>query len=303
MNKKTKILVTGAGGFIGRNLVPRLLEGGYSVTALIRPSSNISLIKKLNNKFLVDTGSVEELTQMMKDENVGGIIHLASCFKPEHSSKDLGEISESNICFPLRLLEAAVFSGVGWFINTGTVWQHYMNRRYSPVNLYAASKQAFLDISKFYVENSAINFTTIELGDTYGENDTRRKIIGLWIESIREGKTLDMSQGEQFLSLTHVDNVCDAYLKLTGLLDKDSKNLLSGKIFRATGKGMTLKRLSTVFERAYGQKLDINWGARPYRKKETMLPFTRGIPVPGWKEKLSIEEGFRRFCRKNGQSS
>ena len=298
MKNKTKILVTGAGGVIGRNLVLLLLENGYEVTTLIRPSSDISAMKKLNIGFLVDPGSAEGLTENLKDENVRGIIHLASCFKPEHSSKDIGEIAESNISFPIRLLESAAVSGVHWFINTGTVWQHYMNRRYSPVNLYAASKQAFLDISQYYVENTAIIFTTIELGDTFGEDDPRKKIIGLRIESTKEGKTLDMSPGEQFLSLTHVDNVCDAYLKLAGLLEKDGSNPLSGKIFRATGKGMTLKRLSTVFEKVYGKRLAINWGARPYRKKETMSPFSRGIPVPGWKEKLSIEEGLRRVCRK-----
>lgn len=298
MIKATKILVTGAGGFIGRNLVPLLLENGYEVTALIRPSSDMSSMKKLNIGFLVDPGSAESLTEKLKDGNIGGIIHLASCFRPEHSSKDVGEIAESNISFPLRLLEAAATAGVPWFINTGTVWQHYMNRKYSPVNLYAASKQAFLDISQFYVENSAVIFTTIELGDTFGEDDPRKKVIGLWMEAAREGKTLDMSPGRQVLSLTHVENVCDAYLKLSGLLENDGGKRLSGKIFRVAGKGMTLKRLSSVFEKVSGKMLEINWGARPYRKKETMSPFSKGIPVPGWREKLSIEEGLRRVCRK-----
>jgi nucleoside-diphosphate-sugar epimerase len=299
MIKATKILVTGAGGFIGRNLVPVLLENGYEVTALVRPSSDTSFVKKINIGFLVDTGSAESLKEKLKDKNVGGIIHLASCFRPEHSSKDVGEIAESNISFPLRLLEAATAAGVPWFINTGTVWQHYMNRKYSPVNLYAASKQAFLDISQFYAENSAIIFTTIELGDTFGEDDPRKKVIGLWIESAREGKTLDMSPGSQFLSLTHVENICDAYLKLSGLLENDGGKILSGKIFRAVGKGMTLKKLSSVFEKVSGKMLAINWGVRPYRKKETMSPFSKGVPVPGWREKLSIEEGLRRVCRKS----
>ncbi|MCX6986086.1 MAG: NAD-dependent epimerase/dehydratase family protein [Lentisphaerae bacterium] len=298
MIKATKILITGAGGFIGRNLVPLLLENGYEVTALIRPSSDMSSMKKLNIGFLVDPGSAESLTEKLKDVNVGGIIHLASCFRPEHSSKDVGEIAESNISFPLRLLDAAAAAGVPWFINTGTVWQHYMNRKYSPVNLYAASKQAFLDISQFYVENSSVIFTTIELGDTFGEDDPRKKVISLWMEAVREGKTLDMSPGRQVLSLTHVENVCDAYLKLSGLLENDGGKLLSGKTFRAAGKGMTLKKLSSVFEKVSGKMPAINWGARPYRKKETMSPFSKGIPVPGWREKLSIEEGLRRVCRK-----
>ena len=74
MIKETKILVTGAGGFIGRNLVPLLLENGYEVTALIRPSSDMSSMKKLNIGFLVDPGSAENLTEKLKDGNIGGII-------------------------------------------------------------------------------------------------------------------------------------------------------------------------------------------------------------------------------------
>lgn len=298
MKRLTKILITGAGGFIGRNLTLRLLDSGYEVKALVRPGSDRSFMGNLNLGFLTDPGSAWGFAKKLKDENVGGIIHLASCFRSEHSPKDIGDIAESNISFPLRLLEAATTAGVPWFINTGTVWQHYKNRRYSPVNLYAASKQAFLDLAQFYVENSEIIFTTIELGDTFGEGDTRKKIIELWIESAKKGKSINMSPGEQFVSLTHVDNVCDAYLKLSELLEKDRRKFFAGKIFRAAGRGMTLKKLSAVFEKAYGKRPLINWGARPYRKKETMSPFSMGIPVPGWKERLSIGEGLRKVCRK-----
>ena len=50
-----------------------------------------------------------------------------------------------------------------WFINTGTFWQNYQSEKYNPVNLYAATKEAFQNIAKYYTETSSLIFTTIKL--------------------------------------------------------------------------------------------------------------------------------------------
>jgi hypothetical protein len=43
-----------------------------------------------------------------------------------------------------------------------------------------------------------------------------------------------------------------------------------------------------------GRKLNIEWGGRPYRDREVMVPW-KGIPVPGWKAKVNVEEGIQLF--------
>ena len=67
----------------------------------------------------------------------------------------------SNITFGTQLVEAMVANGCYQFVNTGTSWQHYENDEYNPVNLYAATKQAFEDILRYYVETSALRVITL----------------------------------------------------------------------------------------------------------------------------------------------
>ena len=96
-------------------------------------------------------------------------------------------------------------------MNTGSYSQHYGGRAYSPVSLYAATKQAFQDILQFYCEVRGLRAVTLELPDTYGPDDKRPKLFSLLDRVARSGETLQMSPGEQLLDLLHVDDVVHGY--------------------------------------------------------------------------------------------
>ena len=83
----------------------------------------------------------------------------------------------ANVGFGTALAEAVSQAGDCTFVNTGTVWQHYDARPYSPVSLYAAMKQAFTDVLRFYQEVAGLPVVTLELTDTYGPGDPRPKLL------------------------------------------------------------------------------------------------------------------------------
>jgi CDP-paratose synthetase len=169
-----KILISGSTGFIGKHLVKRLLSKKYDIYAIVRNTKDSNLLGK--EKSFIFSGDTEKLVSFMQKEKFDGVIHLASLFLASHKADDIKDLINSNVFLGTAILEASVKSNVKWFLNTGTFWQHYNNKDYSPVNLYAATKQAFEDIAKYYTETSKINFATIKLSDTFGENDTRPKI-------------------------------------------------------------------------------------------------------------------------------
>ena len=59
----------------------------------------------------------------------------------------------------------------------------------------------------------------------------------------------------------------------------------------------TLRELATLFEKVSQKKLNIHWGAVPYRKREILIPWSSGTVVPGWKPKISLEVGIKRMCK------
>jgi CDP-paratose synthetase len=289
-----KILITGATGFIGKHLIKRLLADGHTIVAIVRPTSNTSFLDTHNIPYFSYTSDYNSLANFFKTEAPDGIIHLASKVVVEHSSNQIDDIISSNVLFPTHLLEVAVNAHVKWFINTGTFWQHYENKNYSPVNLYAASKQSFEDIARYYFETSTINFVTFKLYDTFGPDDNRPKILNLWVKSALSGETLEMSAGEQLIDMSYIDNVTDGFTALLTLIYNDLNRLMCGKSFAIKSeKRISLKELAQVFEDVTGLKPNIAWGKKTYRKREVMIPWQDGETIPGFTPKISLEEGIK----------
>ncbi len=272
---KKKFLVTGATGFIGSNLCRKLLNNNFEVHILIRKNSKFDYLEDIENKLqkYVWDNSIENLSKYLKVNQIDCIFHLAAFVKTEHEMNDVENLLNSNILFGTEILEAMKYSNTKLIINTGTYWQHYNSEEYNPVDLYAATKEAFEKIIKYYVEAENIRCVTLKLFDTYGENDRRPKLINLLNKFADEGKELDMSLGEQKLDLVHVDVVTDSFLKAYEILEKseDIKNEIFGV---SSGKQISLREIVENFEKETGKKLKINWGTRPYRKREVMKPIT-----------------------------
>ena len=172
-----KILVTGATGFIGGHLVQRLLNDQHEIHALIRPETDQNQLKPT----IVHThlGSTQNMIEIIQDAQPDAVIHLASLFIGEHKSSDVEALIKSNVVLSTQLVEAMSINGVHQLINVGTSWQHYANADYNPVNLYAATKQAFRSLLSFYLETSNLRVINLELFDTFGPNDRRDKLFNL----------------------------------------------------------------------------------------------------------------------------
>lgn len=290
-----KLLITGATGFVGSHLCHRRCSHGDDVTVVTRPRSDTSPLPDRVRTFPY-SGDLHALNRLMETGCFTGIIHLATHFCVNHAEHDVDMLVDGNIRFGLQLFEAATKYGVPWIINTGTYTQHYKDREYSPVNLYAATKQAFEDIAAYYAEATPTTVVHLKLFDTFGAGDRRNKLVCALIESARTGKPIDLSPGEQFVDISPIQNVLDGYDRMIKLLGAHDHAFLRGKSFALpSSERMTLKSFIACFEKALGRKLPVTFGARPYREREMMIPWTRGVSVPGWKPAMTLEEGLRKL--------
>jgi nucleoside-diphosphate-sugar epimerase len=288
-----KILLSGASGFVGSHLLGRLIEEGVAVVCIVRPGSDLS--DRRGVPTYTHRGDIQALCRFAEQQRFDGVIHLASLFVSRHACEDVPDLINSNLLFSTTLLEAACRGNATWFMNTGTFWQHYRDEAYCPVNLYAATKQAFETVARYYLETTDINFVTLKLNDTFGPGDKRRKILSLWRDHGRSGIPLDMSGGEQLMDLCHIDDVVAAYVRLAHLLQERCPQIARGQSFAVrASERVTLRELAATFEKVTNVTLPINWGARPYSPREVMVPWTTGKIVPGWEPKVSLREGIER---------
>ena len=154
------ILVTGASGFIGKHLIRELIQKEHNVFCTLLPGEDNPFGENVSS-IVVNPENLNDVIEFLKKNEIDGIIHLASVFLSAHMIDDVNSLVDSNVKFGTAVLECAYQAEVKWFVNTGTFWQNYQDMEYSPVNLYAATKQAFEDIARYYTETDKIKFVTI----------------------------------------------------------------------------------------------------------------------------------------------
>lgn len=300
-NAKKVALITGATGFVGFHLSMALVNNGWDVHVIVRSRSSEDSVTRLKNKNIkihYYNPSQNNMNEIVNEARPTIVFHLASLFLSQHTHSDIGELINSNILLGTQLADAMVSQGIYNLINTGTSWQHYNNENYNPVCLYAATKQAFESVLTFYQETTPLHVITLKLFDTYGPNDKRNKLFTLLKRTAENNEQLDMSAGDQLIDLVYIEDVVDAFV-----LSADY--LLSGQFdycgtFAVTSqKPVSLKEVVHIYEEVCKKKLNINWGARPYRNREVMVPWNKGNILPNWKAAVQLEEGIRKLLTHN----
>lgn len=298
-----KALVTGATGYVGSQLVVGLLSDGWEVHIIVRESSNLDQLSDIKDDVIthIYNGGFEQLSIIMSRILPDVVFHLASMIVAEHNSEKIDELISSNITFGSLLLESMSVNGVKNFINTGTYWEHYEAKTYSPVNLYAATKYAFQALLQYFVEAKKINSITLKLFDLYGVNDPRPKLLNYLLEIAKSEDILKMSPGEQQIDLVNIGDVIRAYIIA-------ANRLMSGKVKSfeiygvASGMPMSLKKLVAQVEIIINSKINVEWGGRPYKNREVMNLYQTLSNLPDWEAKISLKQGIDEILVQTGQN-
>ena len=282
-------LVTGVTGFIGQRLARRLLDDGWTVHALLRGDAPATLPGLVPHHY---AGPTQEVADAVAAASPDVTFHLASLYLADHRPDQVADLIASNVLLTAQLAEALTTQGSaeggGRLINTGTGWQHYRGEPRLPVNLYAATKQAAADLLRYYADARGLSVLTLKLFDTYGLGDTRRKLVQLLIDAALEGETLVMSPGEQTVDMTHVDDVVDAFIAATERL-QSAREPLEESWF-VSGERMTVRELAARVARGVGRPIEPDFGGRPYRAREVMMPVDpAGALLPGWQRQRRLE--------------
>ncbi len=293
--QRRRALLTGGTGFVGSNLVKALLAADWEVHLLVRPCAHCHLREVRTYLYQGEIADVISAVQRSQPEVV---FHLASLFLAHHTPEQVLPLFQSNVLLGTQLLEAMRIAGVHSLINTGTGWQYFERDTYAPVNLYAATKQAFEDVLAYYVEAAGVRSITLSLFDTYGRGDPRKKLLPSLLNCLETGDVLEMSPGDQILDLLHIDDLCAAYLQAAELV-RDPERAPAAIYAVSGGQRRTLREIAGLLEQAAGRPLRVLWGARPYRDREVMQPW-RGTPLPGWTSRIDLRDGIHSLLEERG---
>lgn len=280
-----RALLTGVTGFLGGYTARRLIADGWQVAAVVRTSSRIDLLPAAVREQIVFYDAEHmDLREIVREAAPDVVFHLAAYYTTIHSYDEIDDLIASNVTFGTKLLDAMDRNNVRRLVYARSSWQYYRGDDYEPANLYAASKEAFDAIVRFYEAANGLQRIGLTLFDTYGEDDRRNKLLAVLPKIAAERKRLALSPGEQQVDFVHVEDAARAFV-LAGSYLAEGRTDLCGDYVVSSGTAVTLRELIRRYECLRGEQMPVDWGARPYRVREVMIPWRGGRILPGWERK------------------
>jgi nucleoside-diphosphate-sugar epimerase len=244
-----KILVTGATGFTGGKLAERLVDGGHSVVALVRASSNTEKLSGIGVECrAVDIRKPDDVDGIF--ESFDKVFHIAAAYRSEHADQD--EFRAVNVDGTRHLLDAALRHNVGRFIHCSTVGVQgeiedppaAENYRLKPGDHYQQSKLEGELLALKYFDEGLPGSVVRPVG-IYGPGDTR--FLKLF-RPIQNGSFVMIGKGDVLYHMTYIDDLIDGFL-----LAGDHEAAL-GEVFTIGGpRYTTIRELVDIIAQVLGK--------------------------------------------------
>ena len=291
-----KCIITGATGYIGSHVLKYLLSKGWEIHIIADPRFGYDNIKDVLSQIDVFeyTGDINSLCSYFQRVQVDVVFHLAAAVITNYTLEQVPVLIQSNIQFGAEVLEAMKSTNTRLIVSTGSYWQNYNSGDYNPVDLYAATKEAFEKIVQLYVDAFGFRHINLRLFDVYGEDDKRPKLWNTLRSIAGTEQHIAVSPGEQLLDLIHISDVCTAYEAAYYALLNDF-SLINETYGVRTGVTHSLKEAILILEKEIGRKINVDYGLKPYKQREVMKPCEMYQYIPNWRSIVSLENGFGRF--------
>lgn len=290
-----RVLITGITGYIGSNLARSLLPD-HKVYGIVREPVNTTYIADIQDQFqlLPYDGTYESMAIALEICQPTLVYHLATYYTGGRGKENTPSLIESNITMGAYLLDAMATYGRGALVYASTVMAYYRGKTYCPLNLYAATKQAFSDLISYYTDAGFLRAVTLILSDTYGPGDERAKILNLVKQAAQNAEHMALSDGSQDYDVVYIDDVVRAFRQAGEHLLKE--NGWKNEIFQVASSNLTtLRQAVEQMLQVNGLMLDAAWGERPPAQREIRRAVRLYPPLPGWEPQVSLENGLRLF--------
>jgi UDP-glucose 4-epimerase len=277
-----KILVTGGNGFIGSNLIKRLLSEGHDVVSLDDLSTGLREYEVDGCNYVY--GDIEQLL-WLKGDNFDLCYHLAALSRIQPSFDDPMETFRVNAGGCQTVAEWARQNNVK-VVYSGSS-SRWCNPQSSP---YATCKQIGENIFKSYRTAYGCDFEIARFYNVYGPNELVdgkwAAVIGIWRYQIQNGLPITIvSDGEQRRDFTHVDDIVDALYRI-GINNEKHEDAWE----LGTGMNYSINEVFEFFKEKFGnlEKIHLPDQMGNYRKTLRMNDDT--LDRLGWKPSDKLRE-------------
>ncbi len=284
-----KFVVTGGAGFVGTNLIKRLLSDGHKVFSL----DNYSTGKKENhiedenvNYIEMDISNIDRYSDM--PDNVDGVFHLAALARIQPSFDHPSQSFEANSLGTQSIMEWV--RGLGCpLVYAGSSSTH--GDKYA--NPYTFTKWLGEEVIKMYAKIYNVPTIITRFYNVYGEHQATEgaycNVLGIFERLYSEGKPLTITgDGQQRRDFTYVGDIVDGIVKsmeaMHGAVDMRYE---AEEIELGRGKNYSINDIASAFGQFYSLRYIDAW---PGEVRETLNTDTKAREMLDWNPTVDIIE-------------
>lgn len=304
-----KVLVTGAGGFIGSHLCEALVTAGADVTAMIHYSSrsdwgNLELLSAEHRKALrVVAGDIQDSDFVMRQmQGQVVVFHLAALIGIPYSYVAPRTYLRTNIEGTLNVVEAARhFDSIERIVHTSTS-ETYGTAIYTPIDEkhplqgqspYSASKIAADKMAESYYLSFGLPVSTIRPFNTYGPRQSARAVIPTIISQALTLPQIQLGSLDPVRDLNYVKDTAAGFMKIA-----ESSQTIGQVTNVGHGKGITIGELAQMILKIMNVDKPIvadETRVRPTNSEVFTLicDNTKAANIANWQPQYSLEAGLR----------
>jgi nucleoside-diphosphate-sugar epimerase len=292
-----RVLLTGAGGFIGAQVARALLARGAEVHAVVRDRSRAPRLAGIEGELtiheadLVDPAATARVIEASKPEICVHGAWYAVPGKYLDAPENLTHVAAS-----LDLAQRLVHANCTRIVGLGTCFEYDTSlgaplTESSPTKprfLYAASKLALYELLSHYAPLAKTGFAWCRIFYQYGPMEARERLVPHVIDRLRSGGVAETTAGGQIRDFLHVADV-GAAIAAVALSD------LQGAVNVGSGTPVTVRELVSTIARICDAEDRVRFGAIPYRANDPMhvLADVSKLAGTGFRPAFDLESGLR----------
>lgn len=307
-----KVLITGAGGFIGSHLTEKLLRLGCNVTIFVKYDKGVStgliatLPRELRENINIIAGDVRDpdaIRNATKDIDV--IFHLAAIVSIPYSYVNPREVVETNVLGTMNVLIAGKENNVEKIVHTSTS-EVYGTAQYVPIDEnhplqgqspYSASKIGADKIAESFYRSFEVPVATIRPFNQYGPRQSARAVIPTIITQALTGNTIQLGSLTPTRDFTFVRDTVDAFIAIA-----ESPRSVGEVINIGTGTEISIgdlaKKIIALVDADGDRKISIVSEDRRKRPEKSevnrlLADITKAKKLIGWQPTFTLDQGLK----------
>ena len=303
---KQPILITGANGFIGSNLLKFLSDNNIKTNIIIKKESKTFRIqkqikKKIVSVFYSNLNNHKKISDIIRKVKPKTIFHLATYGSYSYQT-NYKEIKSINLDSSMHLLNECSKFGFDKFINTGSSSEYgHKEKKMSesdtlkPDNHYAVFKASFTLFCKIKALNDNLPIITIRPFHVYGPGESNTRLIPTIINHLRQDKSPPLVSPEITRDMIYVLDVVYFYMEVA------IKKNISGEIFNiGSGKKYSIEDIFNKIKKLMHSDIPPIWKTMKNRGHDKLIwhaDMTKTKNIFNFKRSYNINNGLKETIK------